>query len=180
MAVLIAAFLIYFIFSSRIQDQQSHQPAAGPQSEPNRLGPPDIYPNRVLTPGLANPEITQDNIQVTICGHYWSTKSVRPPAGYTNRLKIEQIQEYGDQDTDPRDYEEDHLIPLELGGDPWSPQNLWPEPYVASIPEGGARFKDHVENYLHERVCAGGISLPTAQQEIATDWYRVYLEDVRR
>ena len=32
-------------------------------------------------------------------------------------------------DTNPiSDYEEDHLIPLELGGSPTSPLNLWPEP----------------------------------------------------
>jgi hypothetical protein len=26
-------------------------------------------------------------------------------------------------------YEEDHLIPLEDGGGPTDPRNLWPEPY---------------------------------------------------
>ena len=29
---------------------------------PTRLGPPEIYPDPVKTPGLANPDITQDNI----------------------------------------------------------------------------------------------------------------------
>ena len=98
---------------------------------------------------------------------------------YTNRLKIEQIQEYADADTNPRDYEEDHLIPLEIGGNPTDPRNLWPEPYHTSIPDGGARFKDKVENYLHKQVCAGNLSLDQAQAEIASDWYLVYTTFVR-
>ena len=71
------------------------------------------------------------------------------------------------------DYEEDHLISLELGGNPNDPRNLWPEPYN---PRPGARQKDTVENYLHNQVCAGTMTLIDAQNAIATDWYKVYLE----
>ena len=110
----------------------------------------------------------------------WSTKSIRPASTYTNHLKIEQIREYGYFDVALRDYEEDHLIPLELGGNPTDPNNLWPEPYESSIPDGGARFKDKVENYLHMQVCAGSVTLEEAQKEIAEDWYRVYTMSVRR
>jgi hypothetical protein len=99
---------------------------------------------------------------------------------YTNKLKVEQIQEYADADTNPRDYEEDHLIPLEIGGNPTDPKNLWPEAYDTSIPDGGARYKDRVENYLHRQVCTGNLSLDQAQKEIASDWYRVYTTSVRR
>jgi len=52
-----------------------------------------------------------------------------PPENYTHELKIEQIREYGYSDINLRDYEEDHLIPLELGGNPTDPKNLWPEPF---------------------------------------------------
>jgi hypothetical protein len=144
-----------------------------------RLGPRDIYPDPTRTPGATNPDITQDHVQETICNRSWSTKSIRPPAHYTNQLKIEQIQEYGDSDTNPRDYEEDHLIPLELGGNPTDPRNLWPEPYETSIPDGGARSKDKVENHLHKQVCADSLSLEEAQREIAGDWYRVFITSVR-
>jgi hypothetical protein len=89
-------------------------------------------------------------------------------------LKVQQIREYGYTDTIPRDYEEDHLIPLELGGSPTDPRNLWPEPFESSIPDGGARFKDKVENYLHLQVCNGSLTLGEAQKEITEDWYRVY------
>jgi hypothetical protein len=71
------------------------------------------------------------------------------------------------------DYEEDHLISLELGGNPTDPRNLWPEAYG---PKPGAREKDVMENYLRRRVCEGTMPLSEAQQAIAADWYRVYVE----
>jgi len=91
---------------------------------------------------------------------------------------VRQIREYGYADTNLRDYEEDHLIPLEVGGNPTDPRNLWPEPYQTSISDGGAYYKDKVENYLHEQVCAGRISLQDAQHEIAKDWYNVYVNSI--
>jgi len=138
------------------------------------VGPPDIYPDPARTPGAINPDIMQGNIRETICNPRWSTKSIRPEASYTNRLKIEQIAEYGYSDSRLKDYEEDHFIPLELGGNPTDPKNLWPEPFETSIPDGGAHSKDKVENYLHAEVCSGSLTLEQAQREITGDWYRVY------
>jgi hypothetical protein len=148
-------------------------------SPAERAGPPDIYPEAALTPGAINPDVTQTNIDETICNPRWSTRKIRPPEEYTYRLKREQLGEYHDADTDSRDYEEDHLIPLELGGSPTDPKNLWPEAYATSIPDGGAKYKDKVENYLHDQVCADAMPLVQAQQRIATDWYRVYVVSVR-
>lgn len=160
--------------------RQSHSHPANYRSgfSGARLGPADIYPDPARTPGAANPDITQDNIQQNICNPRWSTKFVRPPEGYTHDLKVRQLREYGYSDLDLRDYEEDHLIPLEIGGNPTDPANLWPEPYQTSISEGGAHFKDQVENYLHDQVCSGAMPLAEAQHEIATDWYRVYTTEV--
>jgi hypothetical protein len=67
------------------------------------------------------------------------------------------------------DYEEDHLISLELGGDPKDPKNLWPEPYKTWIPDGGAGYKDKAEKYLNGRVCQGSITLSEAQKLIVAD-----------
>jgi hypothetical protein len=75
-------------------------------------------------------------------------------------------------DTNTSDYEEDHLISLEIGGSPTSPLNLWPEPY--NTPDG-ARVKDQIENKLNALVCDGSITLATAQHAIATNWYAAYL-----
>ena len=74
-------------------------------------------------------------------------------------------------DTATGDYEEDHLISLELGGAPSTEANLWPEPYNA--PEG-ARVKDQVENKLHALICGGTITLATAQRAIASNWWIAY------
>lgn len=70
--------------------------AHGARSQCNRIGPADIYPDPVRTPGAANPQITQENIRGNICNRQWSTKLIRPPAGYTGRLKRKQLREYGD------------------------------------------------------------------------------------
>jgi len=116
-------------------------------------------------PGYPNPDVTQDNIQETVCMPGW-TKTIRPPASYTNKLKRQQMAAFH-LDGEPADYEEDHLISLELGGHPTDPRNLWPEPYA---PKPGAREKDQVENFLHREVCAGRMTLAAAQLAIATDW----------
>lgn len=173
----VVLFLFFYILTERKGPPVSVE-SAGPAHVSARIGPPDIYPDPNRTPGAANPQITQANIEETICNREWSTKSIRPPVSYTNKLKIEQIREYGFADTDPKDYEEDHLIPLEIGGDPRDPKNLWPEAYQSSI-ESGARSKDQVENYLHEEVCSHKLTLAEAQREIATDWYGVYVNSMK-
>jgi hypothetical protein len=69
--------------------------------------------------------------------------------------------------TDPVNaHEEDHLIPLALGGAPRDPANLWPEPGATP------NEKDRVENVAHDAVCAGTLTLPDAQRRIAGDWYQ--------
>jgi hypothetical protein len=107
------------------------------------------------TPGVLNPDVTQANINSTICRHGW-TKTIRPPTSYTNELKKKQMREYnvGGSSTD---YQEDHLISLELGGHPTDPRNLWPEPYPR------AAEVDSTENDLNARVCSGDLSLAAAQ-----------------
>ena len=48
---------------------------------------------------------------------------------FTNRLKKLQMQQYGIPADQIHAYEEDHLIPLSLGGAPDDPANLWPQPF---------------------------------------------------
>jgi hypothetical protein len=122
-------------------------------------------PDPVCTPGVADPRVTQANIATTICAPGY-TATVRPPTSYTTPLERQLIARYGLALT-PQQTELDHLIPLELGGDPRDVRNLFPEPYE---PRPGAHEKDVVENRLHADVCAGRISLAEAQRRIATDW----------
>jgi hypothetical protein len=66
-----------------------------------------------LTPGATDPAVRRENIHQTVCVKGY-TKTVRPPAYYTNGLKKKQIREYGYADRNPKDYEEDHLIALSM------------------------------------------------------------------
>lgn len=127
-------------------------------------------PNPQLTPGVTNPVVTQANIHQTICVRGW-TKTIRPPEEYTYQLKKSQIAEYGYTDHYLRDYEEDHLIPLELGGNPNDPHNLWPEPRQS---EWGSGRKDELENALNALVCSEQLPLSVAQQAIAQNWIEAY------
>ncbi|MEU2874528.1 hypothetical protein ABZ769_35985 [Streptomyces olivoreticuli] len=70
------------------------------------------------------------------------------------------------------DAEYDHLVSLELGGDPNDPRNLWVEPPPPGHKPGGGpnNPKNQVENKLHTAVCSGKTKLADAQQAIATDW----------
>ena len=127
-----------------------------------------VLPDHARTPGADNPAVTQANIGSTICVTGW-TATVRPDTSYTDALKREQLANgYAYQgDTNVADYEEDHLIPLELGGAPSNPLNLWPEPYAGS---DGAHAKDKVENSLRRDVCNGTVTLAAARQEMASNW----------
>src|SRR4051794_6243841 len=116
-------------------------------------------PDPSCQPGATNPDVTQSTIGSTICVSGW-TSTVRPPTSYTNPLKVKQIADYGYSDTSTADYEEDHLIPLELGGAPRDPNNLWPEPHAGSK---NAYSKDSVENALKKAVCDGQVNLVDAQ-----------------
>ena len=117
---------------------------------------PTVRASPSLTPGALNPDVTQANIDETICMHGW-TKTIRPPVEYTNALKLKQMRKYGLSGS-PSDYQEDHLISLELGGDPRDPRNLWPEPYPR------AAKVDTIENDLNAKVCSGTLSLADAQR----------------
>lgn len=131
-----------------------------------------ILPDRKATPGAVNHHVTQANIQSTICRSGYSA-SVRPPSSYTTALKVKQLHAgyTYDGDRSTSDYEEDHLISLELGGSPTSIKNLWPEPYAAT---GNAYVKDQIENKLHDLVCNGELRLRTAQHDEASNWYAAY------
>ncbi len=126
-------------------------------------------PDPICTPGVADPRVTQDDIETTICVSGYTTK-VRPSSRYTDALKQQQIVAYGYTDTKLADYEEDHLIPLEIGGSPTDPKNLWPEPLSGLY---AATKKDGVENSLHTKVCAGLMTLAAAQAAIAKNWESV-------
>jgi hypothetical protein len=127
-------------------------------------------PDPSCTPGASNPKATAADEGQTICASGY-TSSIRPPANITNREKTANAKSY-DYTGAMHDAEYDHLISLELGGDPNDPRNLWVEPPSPGHKAGAGpnNPKDAVENQLHSLVCSGKIPLATAQSAIATDW----------
>ena len=131
---------------------------------------PQGLPNPQITPGAVDPAITSQNLQSTVCVRGY-TATVRPDKRVTNRLKREQIRQYRYSDTDPRNYEQDHLIPLSIGGNPSDPRNMWPQPRSG---EWSAEQKNDLEFVVYRMVCNGDIDLAQAQEKIARDWTAAY------
>lgn len=112
-------------------------------------------PDRQCTPGVVGGPLK-------VCQQRTST--VRPPLAVTERLKRMQlglqrpdagVPVYDWQDRRLADYEEDHLVPLALGGAPTDPRNLWPEP---NAPPGGGLTrsqKDDLEAWAFGQACRG-------------------------
>jgi hypothetical protein len=127
--------------------------------------------DRTCTPGAISPAVTQANLTSTICRKGGYTSGIRPPTSVTGKEKKLNAISYGYTGR-MGDAEYDHLISLQLGGDPNDARNLWVEP-----PDPGHRAgsgvnnrKDPVETKLHTAVCAGKVTLAAAQQAIVSDW----------
>ena len=129
-------------------------------------------PDPRMTPGTVDPAVTQENIHATVCIKGY-TQRVRPDKDYTNRLKHEQLRQYRYTDVNPANYEQDHLIPLNIGGNPSDPRNLWPQPRQG---EWSAEQKNDLEFVVYKMVCRGEISLQEAQQRVAHNWIQAYKE----
>jgi hypothetical protein len=122
----------------------------------------ETLPDPNCTPGAISPKVTPETLDTTICKTGY-TKSIRPPASITAAEKRANARAYGY--TGPLSgIEYDHLVPLELGGDPNDARNLWVEPGASPNP------KDAIESKLHQQVCAGTVPLAAAQEAIANDW----------
>jgi hypothetical protein len=123
---------------------------------------PPILPDPKLTPGATLP-VTKDDI----CVPGYTKKARNVPKS----VKDQVYAEYGIISHQPKEFEVDHLISLELGGSN-SIKNLWPESYKTQ--PWNAHVKDQLKNRLHWMVCSGQLDLATAQHDIATDWISAY------
>ena len=132
----------------------------------------DPLPDPNCTPGAINPQVNQGNIGSTICRSGY-TSTIRPPSDVTQVEKIGSAAAYGYTGS-LHTAEYDHLISLELGGDPNDPANLWVEPNDRPNATSTNNTKDALENRLKSLVCSGQITLAVAQQAIATNWVGAY------
>jgi len=118
-------------------------------------------PDRACTPGAIFPGVSRE--QICTRGYARTVRDV------PNEVKAEVYVEYGlpPRPSKAGEYEVDHLVSLELGGSN-DIANLWPE---SADPTPGFHEKDRYENYLHEEVCTGALSLVNAQRRIAESWF---------
>jgi hypothetical protein len=126
---------------------------------PSRWGRPPRY----VTPGAAG------KLLAAICPIVSAALEAGRPS---TAVKDKVYAEYGIPPGQRYRYRIDHLVPLELDGKN-SIHNLWPQLVRAS------RVKDRLENTLHMMVCAGQITLASAQRAIRTNWVRAYHRYVR-
>ncbi|MHA6757036.1 hypothetical protein [Streptacidiphilus sp. PAMC 29251] len=145
------------------------QPAAGTCHFGSDHGQP--LPDPRCTPGALSPAVTQATLATTICRSGGYTGTIRPPVGVTNKEKAANAKSYGYTGS-LHDAEYDHLISLQLGGDPNDPRNLWVEPPSPGhkVGAGPNNPKDAVETRLHTAICKKQVTLAAAQQALATDW----------
>ena len=127
-----------------------------------RLVEMHVLPDPTQTPGWLNPDVNDKTISTTICTHGW-TKTVRPPASYTNQIKERSVPAGHDKS----EYELDHLASIEDGGDPKAEANLWMQSYNDLY---GARIKDVLETKLAHMVCNHQISLADARAALSPNW----------
>lgn len=138
------------------------EPNWGVQTKTSGCTAHDALPDSACTPGAILATGTKD----AICQSGYASSVRNVPTSEKSQVYAE----YGIAHHSPGEYEVDHLVSLELGGSN-DISNLWPE---AASPKPGFHEKDKVENYLHDQVCSGAISLKDAQKEIATNWLAVY------
>ena len=118
--------------------------------------------DRRVTPGA-----TFNASAAVVCRSGYATSVRNVPQAEKYRVYAE----YGVFHHRPYQYEIDHLISLELGGNN-SVANLWPE--WDDHPHGYLNSKDILENKLHSLVCSGALALRSAQIQISTNWVTTY------
>jgi hypothetical protein len=121
-------------------------------------------PDRRCSPGAYYSKLTRS----VICLPSLTTSSIRNvPSSQKHAVEVE----YGMK---PKSFgstpEIDHIVSLELGGSN-DIANLFPETANA---HPGFHVKDKLENKLHDMVCAGQMTLKTAQQQIAANSQALY------
>lgn len=157
-----AAFLIFGVVASGFVLYATAPHPTSPIAHRSTIGDP-CRPRGVTWCAL-NPDVTAATTSTTICRPGW-TATIRPSSSYTSRLERQQLA--GRVDVDPAHYEEDHRLPLELGGAPADVHNLSPEPHPASY------IKDKAENAAKREVCAGA-DLRKVQRAFVARWLAPY------
>jgi hypothetical protein len=119
--------------------------------------------------GAAHPEAYYSGLtKAVICSSSFRTSTIRNvPESVKQEVKVEygvELKKYG------KLLEIDHIVNLGIGGSNGI-ANLFPQKLYA---HPGYKGKDKLENKLHDRVCAGSMTLRAARIAIATNWQALY------
>lgn len=126
-------------------------------AEPDRRCSPGAYFSRLTTSVICSPQFHVRSIQrISKVEKHAVEREYGLPAGtYKHALEI------------------DHIVPLRLGGSN-NIANLFPEEYAYAGHTPGYVVKNRLDHRLRRFVCAGRMSLRTAQRHIAADWEELY------
>jgi hypothetical protein len=164
--ILIFAIGVYFYVNAprtqAVPQSQDTQLNLGKRTKTESCEAKNSLPDPKCTPGDVFTDVTAKEICVS--GYSGNARNV------SDSLKENVYKQYGITHRDIGEYQVDHLISLELGGSN-DISNLWPQ---AATPLPGYREKITNDNFLHEQVCSGKMTLITAQQINATDWVSYY------
>ena len=158
---LLAGGVVAALASLAPNEKQPAHPRASGAARPGDCRGHDGLPDRRCTPGAVRADLSLQ----AICRYDYS-RTVRPPEGYTEPLKLGQMRAYHLPGA-PSAYEEDHLVALSIGGAPRDPANLWPEPRNGPY---DAREKDQLETWVARTACSGRMPLAELQRDMAEDW----------
>ncbi len=169
-AVAVIAFLVFVAASVPTPSTPDFSASSATRQQPKAdeslpAAPSDPCHQGGVTYCALNPAVAEATIRSTICVTGW-TATIRPPESYTRPLKLQQMAAEGLTGS-PSDYEEDHRMPLELGGAPRDPTNLSPESHASSY------TKDAAENAAKREVCAGA-DLRGVQAAFVSAWLGPY------
>ncbi len=118
------------------------------------------------TPGATNSTITQATATSTICRHQYVDK-IKSQISTKTSAKV--FAEYAIAKRTRSNYTIDQLVPPDLGGTN-ALTNLWPEPLKGTA---APERKAVVDAAVHKSLCAGFISLATAQGLFNASWASV-------
>lgn len=123
-------------------------------------------PDPAITPGMV---ASTDHADV--CSHAGGTYSQRHRLSQTPETKQHVMAAYNVPWATRGRYEDDHIIPLCLGGSD-DVRNRWPQPRKETTWK--AADKDRLEAEACRQVCSGHVSLSEAQGWFMPDWRKAY------